>query len=217
MVMCLDTDECLHENQQDERFCARCGIPIAGAFLQHRYRIRALSSKDRTTVVFNAIDRQTGKDVMVRVLRPRIATLEERSDFLQDAELALSFSRTMHEPGSICVTDYGEDGPVAFLVKTVMDGLSTERPRVSGRLGKDMHTPNPSTLTASEARTPLWPATPEPVTPLPSTHPASSKWLISGDHAYEQGHYEEALAAYDKALKREGISVEAYSGKGATL
>src|SRR5437660_1699992 len=100
MVMCLDTDECSHENQPDERFCVHCGIPIAGTFLQSRYKIRALSGKDRMTVVFSATDRQTGKEVTVRVLRPRMATLAERSDFMQDAELALSLSRAMHEPGS---------------------------------------------------------------------------------------------------------------------
>ncbi len=187
MVMCLDTEECLHENQERERFCTNCNIPTAGSLLQGRYEIHTLRAKDRTTVTLNAIDRHTGKDVTVRVLRPRKATKEERAEFLQDAELALTFSSTMHEPGSICVTDFGEDGPVVFLVKSVMEEQPVEnpsaRPRMTVRVGKDVFASKSFPFNAQPEKpggSRVKPAQSEPVVPISpdpaSVKPVQSRW-----------------------------------------
>src|SRR5487761_220210 len=116
-MLCLDTDSCHFQNRERARFCAQCGIPLQGTLVQGRYEIQLLMSKDQKTVTLQAIDRHGGQSVIVRALLPKKADAEERERFLQDAELAASFSDRMQEPGSIRVTDYGQDGPLTFLVK----------------------------------------------------------------------------------------------------
>src|SRR5690242_16308738 len=142
MGTCLDLENCGLENREKARFCARCGIPLRGAFLQGRYEIQKLIGKDRVTVTLEAIDRHTGQTVMVRALIPGESNVEERESFLQDAELALSFSARVTDTGSIRVTDYGQDGPIAFLVKSEMQTQTRERhssaPRIVARVGNDV-------------------------------------------------------------------------------
>jgi len=134
MVMCLDTAECRHENQRGERFCANCGLPIVGSILQNRYEIHMLQAKDRNSVTLSAFDRLLSKPVIVRVLRPYKTQPEEREDFLQEAEMARIFSSTVREPGSVRVTDFGEDGPVAFLVKMVLEEPAPQKPSERSRV-----------------------------------------------------------------------------------
>src|SRR5947207_1343493 len=117
-MLCLDTEGCNFLNLENARFCARCGIPLQGTLVQGRYEVQVLTGKDHSTVMLHAIDRHNGHGVTLRVLRPRQTTQAERENFLQDAELALSLSSHTQEPGSIYVTDFGQDGPVAFLVKS---------------------------------------------------------------------------------------------------
>src|SRR5579884_2683742 len=118
MIACLDSSECSYQNLETARFCAHCGIPLQGTFLQGRYEIHALIGKDRHTVTLQALDRQSNLPVIIRALLPRKSTARERENFLQDAELALALSSNLHEPESIRVIDYGQDGPLAFLVKS---------------------------------------------------------------------------------------------------
>lgn len=140
-MLCLDTESCNFENLENTLFCAQCGIPLQGALVQGRHEILRLIGRDRTTVALEAIDRHKGVGVTLRVLRPRQTTLAERETFLQDAELAMTLSSRMQEPGSIHVTDYGQDGPVAYLVKSEFQGenaLADQRPftpRVTAREG----------------------------------------------------------------------------------
>ncbi len=54
----------------------------------------------------------------VRALLPKQAGEAERENFLQDAQFAMALSSRVQESGSIHVTDYGQDGPLAFLVKS---------------------------------------------------------------------------------------------------
>ena len=58
MGMCLDNDDCLFQNLDKARFCAKCGIPLQGSLLQGRFEIQGLIGKDRSTITLNAIDRQ---------------------------------------------------------------------------------------------------------------------------------------------------------------
>ena len=116
MGKCLDRS-CGHNNRDKARFCANCGIPLRGAFLLGRYEIYDLTGKDRGTVTLQALDRHHGKTVTIRALVPREVNEQEREDFLQDAELAVSLSARVSDPASIRVIDYGQDGPVTFLVK----------------------------------------------------------------------------------------------------
>src|SRR5437762_7745183 len=92
MGMCLDVASCSFENREKARFCARCGIPLRGAFLLGRYEIHELVSKDRGTVTLHAVDRHSGLLVTVRALIPESANDKDREEFLQDAELAKSLS-----------------------------------------------------------------------------------------------------------------------------
>ena len=105
MQICLDTKDCKFQNRDKARFCARCGIPTKGALVQGRYEIQDLIAKDRTSVTLRAVDRHQGLPVTVRALLPKQTSVKECEDFLQDAELAISFSSHVQEPGSIRVTD----------------------------------------------------------------------------------------------------------------
>ena len=89
--------------------------------MQGRYEIVELTAKDRVTASLQAIDRHERRPVTVRVLLPKKASMAERETFLQDADLAVSLSSRMRDNGSIHVTDYGQDGPIVFLVKSVYD------------------------------------------------------------------------------------------------
>src|SRR2546426_7960277 len=118
MGMCLDIEDCAFQNLGKARFCAKCGIPLQGSLLQGRYEIQGLIAKDRNTITLSAIDRQEELPVTVRALQPNITSAEERDIFLQDAELAFALSGRINETGSIRVIEYGQDGPITFLVKS---------------------------------------------------------------------------------------------------
>src|SRR5258708_10361902 len=119
MGLCLDLEGCGFQNRDKARFCASCGIPLWGTVLQGRYEVQKLIVKDRATVTLQATDRHGGYLVTIRALIPRTTSAEDRENFLQDAELAVTLSANINEPGSIRVTDFGQDGPIAFLVKSV--------------------------------------------------------------------------------------------------
>src|SRR6266700_3287059 len=126
MVICLDREECDFQNRDKARFCASCGIPTRGALLNGRYEVQELISKDRDKVT-------------VRALLPKRASEKEREEFLQDAELAASLSHNIHDAGSIRVIDYGQDGPVVFLVKSAFDAedVLPARRRMTVRVNSD--------------------------------------------------------------------------------
>src|SRR5437588_10176125 len=150
-TLCLDTESCNFHNREKARFCARCGIPLRGTLVQGRYEIQELADKDRATVTLQAVDRLEGHAVTVRVLLPRQSSEAERKSFLQDAEFAKALSSNMQEPGSIHVTDYGEDGPVAFLVKSEFspDGSQLDvhpfKPQMTARVEGNIFPTNPPT------------------------------------------------------------------------
>ncbi|GHO76028.1 hypothetical protein KSD_37990 [Ktedonobacter sp. SOSP1-85] len=122
MGMCLDLEGCGFANREKARFCAHCGIPLEGIFLQGRYEVQELALKERKTVTLRALDRHQGQSVLVRALIPQSATEGEREEFLQDAELAASLSERVEDPGSVRVLDYGQDGPLVFLIKAEQRG-----------------------------------------------------------------------------------------------
>ena len=253
MGMCLDNEDCSFQNLDKARFCAKCGIPLQGTLLQGRYEIQGLIAKDRSTITLSAIDRQEELPVSVRALQPNITSAEERDIFLQDAELAFALSGRINETGSIRVIEYGQDGPITFLVKSEMP-ISVANEAVSLapikqderqylphhsqiRRGQDAYSDSEDDLTAprltiskesqkSHNDTPpdvsqsevsdqhhLFPATDAQSGELK----AGKNWLAEGDQAYQNSNYEEALTAYEEALTNDPLSVETWSGKGATL
>ncbi len=248
-MLCLDTEGCHFENRDKARFCAQCGIPLQGTLVQGRYEIQILVSKDQKTVTLQALDRHGGWPVTLRALLPTKAGAAERESFLQDAELAASFSDHMQDPGSIRVTDYGQDGPLTFLVKSEYvpaakaDDHQSARPRMTVRVEDNLAVPrwplsSPAGITSDsrfddedELQTQLRMAVSmPPMPPLPvktaAAQPRFSKpaptpvlrnWLAEANHAYEAARYNDALAAYEIATQQNVVSVEAWSGKGASL
>src|SRR6185312_7937045 len=227
-VLCLNTEDCNFQNHDKVRFCTRCGIPIQGTLLQGRYKIQALLAKERNTITLQALDRHDGELVIVRALIPGMTTAKERANFLQDAEMALAFSRSINEPGSIRVIDYGQDGPVAFLVKSeqheVRSNTHSPYPRMTapGSMAASQSPANPPSSQDydfdDEMLTQLRPAVAkEAGTKQAVKSEPTRDWLAEGDYAYELGHYEDALSAYEAALAVNAVAVEAWSGKGATL
>src|ERR1700674_1185534 len=148
MVMCLDILDCRYQNREKSRFCASCGIAVRGALLQGRYEVQSLLTKNRSTVTLQGNDLHQEIPVTIRALLPNESSDKEREDFLQDAELAMMLSKQVHEPGSVRVIDYGEDGTLAFLVKTEIDEENTEkllsRPRMTVRVERESHDYTPS-------------------------------------------------------------------------
>src|SRR5260370_3051210 len=141
MGLCLDTEDCRFQNRDKARFCARCGIPTQGTLLQGRYEVQDLVGKDRNSIKVHATDRNEGHPVIVRALLPVKASAEECEIFLQDAELAVALSSHVNEAGSIRVTDYGQDGPIAFLVKSELGELTARynpKPRITARVGSEI-------------------------------------------------------------------------------
>src|SRR2546425_9615324 len=231
MGLCLDTEDCRFQNRDKARFCARCGIPTWGTLLQGRYEVQDLVGKGRNTITLRATDRREGHPVIVRALLPVKASAEEREIFLQDAELAVALSSHINEAGSIRVTDYGQDGPIAFLVKSELEELSApynSKPGITARVGSDIFQPAQTPYDAdseNEMLTELQSAIPKASNNTFNSSPMEvpdqvfmqQNWLAEGDRAYELRDYEDALAAYEATLVHNNTSVEAWSGKGATL
>jgi len=176
-----------------------------------------------------AIDRHGGLPVIVRALIPREASMQDREDFLQDAELAASVSERIREAGSICVTDYGQDGPVAFLAKKEFTGIEQHMKnfRMVTRISRNLlASSSPAVQVQNENNTEevathvrIASSSDPEITQLRTytPPPLQRNWLAEGNLAYEQGRYEDALAAYEIATTIDVISFEAWSGKGATL
>src|SRR6266487_1666856 len=207
MGMCLDTEDCRFQNLDKARFCAKCGIPTQGALLQGRYEIQDLIGKDSSTITLRATDHHEELSVTVRALLPEKASKEERDIFLQDAELAFALSGRINETGSIRVIDYGQDGPITFLVKSEIpisvapikqdiygdpeDDLTEPRETISKESQKS-HNDTPLDVSQLEAsdQPHLFTATDAQSGELK----AEKNWLAEGDQAYQNSNYEEALA-----------------------
>jgi len=224
MAICLDREECDFQNRDKARFCARCGIPTRGALLNGRYEVQELISKDRKNVTLRAIDHHRGLPVTVRALLPKRASENECEEFLQDAELAASLSHNIHDAGSIRVIDYGQDGPVVFLVKSAFDAedVRPARRRMTVRVNSDaFELPQLSSgtngLDDEDMPTQIMPAMFKTFKDRNQAQITKPDWLAEGNRAYELQHYEEALADYEVALAQNSALVEAWSGKGATL
>src|SRR5216110_216873 len=212
MGKCLDLTSCGFENREKARFCARCGIPTRGVLLRGRYEIHALAGKERCTVILQAIDRYGNQPVTVRALIPRETDSQERDNFLQDAEMAASLSEKVQDPESIRVIDYGQDGPVAFLVKTDYQRQEqrTTRPhRILGTGGDMRESAAPYTAqatnfdddqTATQLRISV-PTKSSMTTPRIPTQisqqrqhtsvPLQRDWVAEGNRAYEKGNYQD--------------------------
>ena len=221
--------------------------------MKARYEIQSLIGKDHSTITLSAIDRQEEANVTIRALQPNKTSIEERDIFLQDAELAFALSGHINETGSIRVIEYGQDGPITFLVKSETLIPVASKAESLAPLNNDTHsnlTYQGKTLSekddcidsvddVTEPREIISKESPDLSDKLPSEEPLEEisdqhklfiatdvqpeelktelNWLAEGDQAYQNTQYEEALSAYEKALSNDPFSVDAWSGKGATL
>ena len=228
-MLCLDTEGCNFQNRDKARFCAQCGIPLQGTLLQDRYEILSFTGKDRTTITFNAHDRHEDRPVTIRALRPTQASAAEQESFLQDADMAVLLSHRIQEPGSIHVTDYGQDGPIAFLVKSefsaqsLLSDLSPFKQRMAAHVGSDRFSTAAPSAAASvlnnlvdeeDMATQLRPAIPKGssestrqprITGQNHQLPAHN-WLDEGNRLYEAERYPDALVAYEAATVQNIVS-----------
>src|SRR5215467_275808 len=214
MAICLDREECNFQNRDKARFCARCGLPTRGALLNGRYEVQELVSKDRHHVTLRAIDRHQGLPVTVRVLLAKQSNAKEREEFLQDAELAASLSHNIHDAGSIRVIDYGQDGPLVFLVKSAFDtkDVRPARRRMTVRVDSNVFelpqlSQGANGLDNEDVPTQIMPAMFKTFKDRNHAQITKPDWLAEGNRAYELQHYEEALADYEVALAQNGALV----------
>src|SRR5437588_4019715 len=174
--LCVDAADCQFQNRDKARTCPGSGIPRRGTLVQGRYEIQELAVKDRATVTLHAVDQLEGHAVTVRVLLPRQSSETERKSFLQDGEFAKALSSNMQEPGSIYVTDYGQDGPVAFLVKSEFspDGPQLDehplKPQMIARVEGNVFPINPPT--------PSVPVEKQPDTSLEDDDEMPTQWRL---------------------------------------
>ncbi|HXG39730.1 MAG TPA: protein kinase, partial [Candidatus Limnocylindrales bacterium] len=90
-----------------------------GSVLGGRYRLVELLGQGGMAQIFRATDRQLGRDVAVKVLRPEYGRDPDfLSRFRQEAQAAASLSH----PNVVAVHDYGEDPQGPFIVMELVDG-----------------------------------------------------------------------------------------------
>src|SRR6266700_4205949 len=143
----------------------------------------------------------------------------------------LCLSAGVKDPGSIRVTDYGRDGPIVFLVKSAYSSAEQQQrsslPQTVARVeGSLLRSPQPQLsdsddeAAATQLRIMIPSLSVDARVSRSQRNMAESArrdWLAEGNLAYEREDYEEALRAYEEASTQDVVSVEAWSGKAATL
>ena len=120
-MRCLDPG-CRYggENPDDAVVC-RCGLLLPGVTLGGRYRIEGLVGRGEMSVVYQARDLRLKRVVALKALKP-FAHESARARFVNEAELAAALDHA----NILSVLDFGQDGPVAYLVMPLMTGGTLE-------------------------------------------------------------------------------------------
>jgi tRNA A-37 threonylcarbamoyl transferase component Bud32 len=108
---------------------------LPAAVLGDRYELRALIGRGGMGEVYEAVDRQLGRTVAVKVLRPELA--EDRAFAVRFRREARTAARLSH-PGIVAVHDIGEDDGRVFIVMEFVAG------RHLGRVIRDEAPADPS-------------------------------------------------------------------------
>ncbi len=119
-MRCLDPSCPYGDNPADAVMC-RCGLLLPGAALSGRYRVERLIGRGDVSVVYQARDLRLKRDVALKVLRPS-ANDQARARFINEAELAAALDHA----NILTVLDFGQDGPIAYLVMPLMTGGTLE-------------------------------------------------------------------------------------------
>ena len=120
LMRCLDPGCRYGENPDDAVIC-RCGLLLPSVTLGSRYRIEGLAGRGEMSVVYQARDLRLKRVVALKALKP-FANEQARARFINEAELAAALDHA----NILSVLDFGQDGPIAYLVMPLMRGGTLE-------------------------------------------------------------------------------------------
>jgi len=119
-MRCLDPGCRYRENPDDAAVC-RCGLLLPAAKLAGRYQVERLIGLGDVSVVYQARDLRLKRPVALKALRA-LANESARARFINEAELAAALDHA----NILAVLDFGQDGPIAYLVMPLIAGGTLE-------------------------------------------------------------------------------------------
>src|SRR5215472_9562283 len=119
-MRCLDPG-CRYGENPDDAVVCRCGLLLPSVTLGGRYRIEGLVGRGELSVVYQARDLRLKRVVAMKALKP-FANEQARARFINEAELAAALDHA----NILSVLDFGQDGPIAYLVMPLMAGGTLE-------------------------------------------------------------------------------------------
>jgi serine/threonine protein kinase len=119
-MRCLDPGCRYGENPADATVC-RCGLVLPSAKVAGRYQVERLIGRGDVSVVYQARDLRLKRPVALKALRA-FSNEQARARFINEAELAAALDH-VH---ILAVLDFGQDGPITYLVMPLMAGGTLE-------------------------------------------------------------------------------------------
>lgn len=119
-MRCLDPGCRYGENPNDAAVC-RCGLLLPVAKVAGRYQVERLIGLGDVSVVYQARDLRLKRPVALKALRAA-ANEQARARFINEAELAAALDHA----NILAVLDFGQDGPISYLVMPLMTGGTLE-------------------------------------------------------------------------------------------
>jgi serine/threonine protein kinase len=119
-MRCLDPGCRYGENPADAVVC-RCGLLLPAAKVAGRYQVERLIGRGDVSVVYQARDLRLKRPVALKALRA-FANEQARARFINEAELAAALDHA----NILAVLDFGQDGPITYLVMPLMTGGTLE-------------------------------------------------------------------------------------------
>jgi predicted Ser/Thr protein kinase len=130
--------QCGAENQDSAQECAACGrglaVPSPGDVVGGRWEVLARLGSGGMGVVYKAHDRELDETVALKVLRAHLAGSDEMSRrFRSEIKLA----RRIRNRHVCAIHEYGQDGPLRFIVMEFIEGVDLKRLLGQGGLHHD--------------------------------------------------------------------------------
>lgn len=119
-MRCLDPGCRYGENPEDATVC-RCGLVLPSAKVAGRYQVERLIGRGDVSVVYQARDLRLKRPVALKALRA-LSNEQARARFINEAELAAALDHV----NILAVLDFGQDGPITYLVMPLMTGGTLE-------------------------------------------------------------------------------------------
>ncbi len=119
-MRCLDPGCRYGENPADAVVC-RCGLLLPSAKVVGRYQVERVIGRGDVSVVYQARDLRLKRLVALKALRA-FSNEQARARFINEAELAAALDHV----NILAVLDFGQDGPISYLVMPLMAGGTLE-------------------------------------------------------------------------------------------